>query len=159
MGTADGGTVLRFSVAICNASSAALDLKGYTMKYWYTADGASTTQDANIAYAPAPLITNTNPTATAALIANISDFRNKADAVLTLSFSSVSLTASTCTGAIQVEIHPDGWAGTYSTQTTDYSYLAATTLTDNPNITVYNDKGQLIWGLEPACVNTGCKAS
>lgn len=149
--TGEAGSVLRFSMGICNTSSSAVNLNGYTMKYWYTADGASLAQLVDIRYAPPPL-SSTNPTATAELLA-IDQFRDKADAVLTLKFAAATLNAGACAGssgsAIQIEIHTNNYQGSYSAQTTDYSYLAGTTLKDNQYITIYNPQGLLVWGLEP----------
>jgi hypothetical protein len=146
-----GGQVLRFDLALCNTSSEAVNLNGYTLKYWYTSDGASTTQVPVIAYAPPPLNTGTNPTATADFLP-LKPALQKADTQLTLKFSAASIAAGKCTDAIKLEIHPEGWAGSYSEQTTDYSYLAGTALKDNPNVTIYNPQGLLVWGVEPAAV-------
>jgi hypothetical protein len=137
-----------------------VNLNGYTLKYWYTADGAATTQVPVIAYAPPPFTTGTNPAAKAELLP-IKGFREcttstggiqtcKADAVLTLTFATANLAANACTQAVQLEIHPDGWAGSYDKQTTDYSYIVATALKDNQYITIYNAQGLIVWGLEPA---------
>ncbi len=146
-----GGSMLRFSVAICNTTADAVNLAGYTMKYWYTTDGAATNQVPNISWAPPPFTTNTNPVPTAEFLP-VSGLREKADALLLLTFASASLPANKCSEAIQIEIHPEGWAGSYSEQTTDYSYQAGTALKDNPNVTIYNPQGLIVWGVEPSPV-------
>ena len=43
-------TQLYVNVVVCNASGAALTLTGYSLKYWYTEDGASTAQQTAIDY-------------------------------------------------------------------------------------------------------------
>jgi hypothetical protein len=92
------------------------------------------------------------PTLTVTSLA-LADFRVKADTVLVATFGSGSLAAGACTGDIQLRIHPVDYSGptAYGAQTGDYSYLASpTTSAANQNVTAYNDKGLLIWGLEPA---------
>ena len=131
---------------ICNASGSSLSLSGVFLKYWYTEDGATLEQVAAIDYVAG---LSPAPTATVTLL-DLSAFRDKASSVLQVTFGSNTLAANACTGAVQISVHPQDYMGAYAAQSGDYSYSAATTLTDNPNITAYDSAGLLIWGLEPA---------
>ena len=150
---ADGGSMLRLFISVCNAGSASLTLTNYTLKYWYSADGAALSQEVAITYSPA----TPTPTASAVLL-DLDVARVHADATLTLKFGATTLATGACTGGIQIEIHAQNYTGTYGPQgtgdTADYSYSSSTTLKDNPNVTIYNDKGGLVWGLEPALLTT-----
>lgn len=152
---ADGGSMLRVFLGICNAGTSALDLDGYVLKYWYSADGAAVGQELNISWSPV----TPAPTCAAKLL-DLKDtncYTNVADAVITLTFGETTLAAGACTDAVQVEVHPAGWTGKYETQTTDYSYVANTTLKPNAKVTAYDAKGQLIWGTEPSGAFTADK--
>jgi len=121
-----------------------------TLKYWYTTGGASGAQSVETDYSPV----TPKPTVSAVLL-ELADFKVKADAVLSITFGATTpaLAANACTGGIQFRLHPtDLTCGgcTYGVPSTDYSYLASTSLADNQNITAYNAQGLLIWGLEPA---------
>lgn len=144
----DNKTQLALYINVCNASSAALSLTGYSVKYWFTSDGTQGAQTCEIDSDPFSV----KPTLTVTSL-DLADFRVKADTVLVAKFGGGSLAAGACTGDIQLRIHPVDYSGptAYGAQTGDYSYLASpTTSAANQNATAYNDKGLLIWGLEPA---------
>jgi hypothetical protein len=137
---------LYVNIQVCNASGASLNISGYSLKYWYTEDGASAAQQTNVDYSP---ITPA-PTVTASLI-DFSVWRVNATSVMLIKFaaSTPALAAGACTGAMQLRIFAQGYVCCYAAQAGDYSYLAGTALADNQNITAYNAQGLLIWGLEP----------
>lgn len=144
----DNKTQLALYINVCNSSSASLSLTGYSVKYWFTSDGTQGAQTCEIDSNPF----SSKPTLTVTSLA-LADFRVKADTVLEAKFSAGSLAAGACTGDIQLRIHPVDYSGptAYGAQTGDYSYLASpSTSAANQNVTAYNDKGLLIWGLEPA---------
>ncbi len=148
--SADSGnmTQLYLNIAVCNTSSSSLNLSGYTLKYWYTEDGASTAQ--NVAVDCTCGITGT---VTAALL-DPSAFRDNATSVLQIKFGATTLAANSCTNAggnpTQIRVYDQGYTCCYFPQAGDYSFSSSTSLKDNPNITVYNPQGLLVWGLEPA---------
>ncbi len=135
---------LYIDIEVCNASGASLALNGYSLKYWYTEDGASETQMTAVDYAGGATLT-----ATASLL-DPSAFRVKATSVMVVTFGATTLAAGACTGTIQLRIYAQNYVCCYGPQAGDYSYLAGTTLADNQNITAYNPQGLLVWGLEPA---------
>jgi hypothetical protein len=138
---------LMIYISVCNASGASLSLSGMTLKYWFTEDGVNTALAVAVDWggglSPAP-------TATAEWL-DVPDFKVNAHSVLTVTFGANTLATGACTDAIQMRVHPaDNMACCFDPQAGDYSYSAATTMTDNPKITAYSSKGLLIWGLEPA---------
>jgi len=140
-------TYLLLNISVCNVSGAPLSLSGITLKYWYTADAATSTPAVSIDYSSvAP-----TPTATAVLL-DVSVFRTNADAVMQMKFDASSLATGACTGQIQLRIYSQNYTCCYAAQAGDYSYLASSTFADNQNITAYDAQGLLIWGLEPALV-------
>jgi hypothetical protein len=161
-GQADSQQTLSLNISVCNASGSSLSLNGVSLKYWYTEDGAAVEQVASVDYVAG---LSPAPTASATLL-DLSAYRDKASSVLQVTFGSNTLAANACTGAVQISVHPQDYVGTYAAQSGDYSYSAATTLTDNPNITAYDSKGMLIWGVEPVpaamaavCPGTSCTLS
>ena len=137
-------TQLYVNISVCNASGASLNLNGYTLKYWYTEDGATTAQMTGIDYNGGVSVT-----ATATLL-DPPAWRVKTSSVMVVTFGAATLAAGTCTATMQFRIFDQGYTCCYDPQVGDYSYLAGTALADNQNITAYNAQGLLIWGLEPA---------
>jgi hypothetical protein len=139
---------LHFNISVCNASGTSLNLSGYTLKYWYTEDGASDPPNTAVDYSPV----SPAPTVTASKI-NISVWRVNATSVMVIKFAATTppLAAGACTGAFQLRVYSgSAYTCCFGAQAGDYSYLAGSTLADNQNITAYNAQGLLIWGLEPA---------
>jgi hypothetical protein len=138
---------LLFYLKVCNASGAQLSLAGIALKYWYTIDGATATQETAVYYdgglSPAPNVT----------AAELPDFRVKADAAMTVTFGANTLATGACTNALQLGIHATGFTCCYAAQSGDWSYLASpSAFVENAAITAYDSKGVLIWGLEPGVV-------
>jgi hypothetical protein len=136
---------LYVNLNICNVSTAALNLAGYSLKYWYTEDGASVAQLVSIDFTAYAGVTGS------AVLLDLSAARVKATSVLTVKFGTTSpaLAAGACTGTIQIRVYAQNYVCCYGPQAGDYSY-GGTTLAANQNITAYNAQGLLIWGLEPA---------
>ncbi len=135
---------LYINFVVCNASGSSLNLNGYTLKYWYTEDGASQTQQTAIDY-------NGGVPVTAAASFLPSDaLRTDATSVMVVTFGSTTLNAGACTSTIQTRIYSGTtYVCCFGPQAGDYSYQAGA-LAPNEKITAYNAQGLLIWGLEPA---------
>ena len=146
----DPANLLQFSqlyinLSVCNTSGSSLPLSGYTLKYWYTEDGASATPQTAIDYNGGVSVT-----ATASFLPNDA-LRTKATSVMVVTFGATTLTAGQCTNTMQLRVYGGAtYTCCFGAQAGDYSYQAGTTLADNQNITAYNAQGLLIWGLEPA---------
>ena len=120
---------IRPFISIVNEGSAAVNLSGLTVRYYYTKEGY-VAQKLTIDWSPVQGVTGTFY-----------------DGYLQVGFGSGSLAAGSATGAIQLRMEKNG--GGYFDQADDYSFDPdITTLTDYPKITLYQN-GTLIWGVEP----------
>ncbi|MGK3997764.1 cellulose binding domain-containing protein [Sorangium sp. So ce1024] len=134
---------LSFKVKVKNTGDETIALSDVTIRYWFTADGASSAFVGNCDYTEIAggcmSITYAFGTTSGA----------EADRYLELGFSSTagSLAPGATSGEAQIRVH----SATHErmTQTNDHSFDATlTALTPWENMTAYRD-GVLAWGVEP----------
>ncbi|WP_437734341.1 cellulose binding domain-containing protein [Sorangium sp. So ce1335] len=134
---------LSFKVQVRNTGSQTVALSDVTIRYWFTADGASSAFDSECDYASIP-----------GGCANVSwafgtASGTEADRYFELSFASAAgnLAPGATSGEAQIRI----FTATYEQmmQTNDYSFDATlTAFTPWEQMTAYRD-GELAWGTEP----------
>ncbi|WP_437689679.1 cellulose binding domain-containing protein [Sorangium sp. So ce176] len=134
---------LSFRVKVRNTGDEAIPLGDVTIRYWFTADSASSAFVGECDFTPIPggcdEITRTFATTSG----------TEADRYLELSFSAAAgnLAPGATSGEVQIRIHSATYE--YMMQSNDYSFDA--TLTDFApweQMTAYRD-GELAWGTEP----------
>ncbi|KYF64756.1 hypothetical protein BE11_02050 [Sorangium cellulosum] len=141
--SADRVQGLSFRVQVRNTGDEAIALSDVTIRYWFTADGATSAFVGECDFTPIPGgrdgITRTFGTTSG----------TEADRYLELGFSAAAgnLAPGATSGEVQIRIH----SATYETmtQTNDYSFDATqTAFAPWEQMTAYRD-GELAWGTEP----------
>lgn len=128
---------------VVNNSTTAVPLSQVTLRYYFTADGASSYTFA-CAWA---VVSCSNVTGTVAALATPSA---TADHYLQISFGSGagSLAPGASTGDLQLRLYRSDWQNV--NQANDYSFNGAdTSYTASSTVTAYRS-GALVWGTEPA---------
>ncbi|WP_438026482.1 cellulose binding domain-containing protein [Sorangium sp. So ce233] len=134
---------LSFRISVRNTGDEAIALSDVTIRYWFTADGASSAFVGACDFTAIPGgcdgITRTFATTSG----------TEADRYLELSFSSAAgnLAPGATSEEVQIRVHSATYE--YMMQTNDYSFDATlTALTPWEQVTAYRD-GELAWGIEP----------
>ncbi len=129
------------SVRVCNIGTSSASLKGATIKYWYSIDGAGGTQVANAPYSSLAGVT--------VEAVAVDPMRGTTDYVLVATLpATASLAAGACFDEIQMAVHAGTtWVTGYE-PANDWSYLAQTAFTLNDKVTMYMGTAKM-WGTEP----------
>lgn len=141
--TNDGGasgSQVQLGLNLVNTGTGPVDLSTVTLRYWFGNDGGGD----NIV--PACYYATFGCNKLTLGISAVRPVRVKADRVLKVSFTGGSLAKGAAATLDQLAFRDQG--GGVFHQTTDHSFLNASSFTDNLRVTVYVG-GQLVWGTEP----------
>ncbi|SOD80758.1 cellulose binding domain-containing protein [Spirosoma fluviale] len=137
--------LIRPYLALSNEGNTAIPYSQITLRYWFTAEGASPPTDLQVYYA------QLGTQNVRMKYVPLSEPRRGAFGYVEYSFdaSAGSLAAKSQSGPIENGILKRDRSN--FNESDDYSYAPATTFTRNSHVTAYLN-GQLIWGEEPALV-------
>ena len=132
---------LRLHLQVVNSGKTAVPLGELTVRYWFTADGATDFQHwCDYAWVDAKNVTR--------VVHKLDAPVNGADAYLEVGFAGGTLEAGGQSGEVQVRLAQHDWAA--FDQGNDYSFDAQRTeFVAAPQVTLHR-QGKLVWGSEPS---------
>ena len=134
------------NIQIKNNGTTAIPMSDLTVRYWYTYDTTPIVAQADqCSYTFSPPVSCTNVTRT--WVTGITPAKTMADAYYQIGFAAAAgnLNAG-ATAEFGLGFHKNDWSN--FTQSSDYSYNAATNFTATTKVTVYR-VGVLVYGTEP----------
>lgn len=141
--TNDGGassTQVQYGLKLRNVGDDPVDLSTVTMRYWFTADDTTGVPIAACYFATFGCGQLDQS------VVDLPDLLQDADHYVEVSFAGGGLDPGEAAVLEQLAFRDP--AGVVYRQDNDHSFLAQSSFTDNPHVSVYVD-GQLVWGDEP----------
>jgi hypothetical protein len=132
---------------IINNGTSAITLSQLTVRYWYTLDGGSSTQNSNCDYSLLPMSCGAVSFGASSFVA-VSPARTNADSYFQFGFTAAAGTLAPGVTMDDVQLRWSTSNFVNFDQTNDYSYNAATAYTPTTKVTVYLN-GALVYGTEP----------